>query len=334
MRQLSPPKTHCQRSVVFAAFDDLIALDLIGPLEAFSVARRHPSLTGTDPYQLRVVSERGGMITAGSGLQIATEAASALDEAAIDTLIVPGGACRGEPESAKGLRPWLQQRAPTARRVCSVCTGAFILGGAGLLDGRQATTHWLSLELLAATHPEADVRRGPIFVRDGNLWTSAGVTAGIDLALALIEDDHGHHVAMDVARVLVVFLKRPGNQGQFSVPLETQSGADKRFSELLARISANLSGDLSVEALAAEVGMTPRTFARTFVKQLGQTPAKVVEGIRLEAARRALEEGSLSLKEIARRTGFGDEQGLRRAFRRWSGITPSAYRDRFAPALA
>lgn len=209
----------------------------------------------------------------------------------------------------------------------------FVLGSAGLLEERQATTHWRSLDLLAAMHPKTKVRRGPIFVRDGNLWTSAGVTAGIDMALALVEEDHGYRVAMDVARMLVVFLKRPGSQAQFSTPLKTQSAADKRFSELLGWISANPAADLTVDALAERVGMAPRTFARAFVKQLGRTPAKVVEALRLEAAKGALEESVLSLKDVARRSGFGDEQGLRRAFRKELKTTPSEYRERFgAPA--
>jgi transcriptional regulator GlxA family with amidase domain len=319
-------QTAAPRLIAFLASEDSVALDLVGPLEAFSVARRAHGWR----YELRVVSLDGGPLTTRSGLPIVTEPLSALDGLAIDTVIV----CGGDLPLAPALGAWLDAQAGRARRICSVCTGALVLAAAGLLDGRRATTHWRSLDRLSQVRPAVIVERGPIYVRDGGVWTSAGVTAGIDLALALIEDDLGHKVAMDVARTLVMFLKRPGDQAQFSTLLDVQAHADKRFSGLLAWIAGHLDADLSVEALAERAAMAPRTFARRFVAQTGRTPAKLVDQMRAEAAKRALEDGALPLKEIARRTGLGDEQGLRRALRRWSAATPSGYRDRFRTALS
>lgn len=317
-------QTASPRLIAFVASEDSVALDLVGPLEAFSVARRAHG----QRYELRVVSLHGGPVVTRSGLPVVTEPLSALDGLAIDTVIV----CGGDLPLAPALGDWLREQA--ARRICSVCTGALVLAAAGLLDGRRATTHWRSLDRLAETRPAVIVERGPIYVRDGGVWTSAGVTAGIDLALALIEGDLGHKVAMDVARTLVMFLKRPGDQAQFSTPLDVQAHADKRFSGLLAWIAGHLHADLSVEVLAGRAAMAPRTFARRFLEQTGRTPAKLVDQMRAEAAKRALEDGALPLKEIARRTGLGDEQGLRRALRRWSAATPSGYRDRFRTALS
>jgi transcriptional regulator GlxA family with amidase domain len=319
-------QTDAPRLVAFVVAEDVVALDLVGPLEAFSVARRAHG----QKYELHVVSLHGGQVVTRSGLPLVTQPLSALDRLPIDTVIVCGGDLPVEPEVAH----WLRAQAGQARRICSVCTGALVLAAAGLLDGRHATTHWRSLDRLAEARPQVIVERGPIYVRDGAVWTSAGVTAGIDLALALIEDDLGHKAAMEVARTLVMFLKRPGDQAQFSAPLVAQVHADKRFSTLLAWIAGHLDADLSVEALAARAAMAPRTFARRFVAQTGRTPAKLVDQMRADAAKRALEDGALPLKEIARRTGLGDEQGLRRALRRWSAATPSGYRDRFRTALS
>jgi transcriptional regulator GlxA family with amidase domain len=252
-----------------------------------------------------------------------------LDGQVIDTLILVG--CGGGRllAGSEAFLQWLRDRAPGMRRLCSVCTGAFALAEAGLADGKTITTHWSWLDKLAQIRPAAKVERGPIYIKDGNVWTSAGVTAGIDLALALIEDDLGRSVAMDVARTLVVYLNRPGNQEQFSTAFEAQTRADGPIADLVTWISDNLHEELSVNALAYKASMSPRTLARRFVQETGRTPAKFVEQLRLEAARRALEEGKLPLKGIARLVGLGDEQNLRRAMLRSSATTPSEYRARF-----
>jgi transcriptional regulator GlxA family with amidase domain len=222
------------------------------------------------------------------------------------------------------------QTAPNVRRVCSVCTGAFVLAEAGLLAGRRAATHWHWAEQLGERYPAGDVDADRIFVKDGAIWTSAGGSAGLDLTLALIEEDLGHRVAIETARELVVFVKRAGGQSQFSVPLKAQASRDARFADLHAWMAANLRGDLRVETLADRAGMSPRTFARTYAAEVGRTPAKTVEAMRLETASRALEETALPLKAVAATAGYADEQALRRAFQRQLGVGPVDYRARFS----
>jgi transcriptional regulator GlxA family with amidase domain len=217
--------------------------------------------------------------------------------------------------------------------VASVCTGAFLLAASGLLDGRRAVTHWRSCDRLRERHPTVCVEEDRIYVRDGKVWTSAGVTAGIDLALALVEEDLGRDLALAVARHLVVFLKRPGGQSQFSTMLAAQSAGDP-FARLHQWMAAHLDADLRVERLAEAAGMSPRNFARVYVQRMGRTPAKAAEAMRIEAARRALEEGGASIEVVARRCGFGDEERLRRSFLRRLGVGPRAYRTRFAAAGA
>jgi transcriptional regulator GlxA family with amidase domain len=219
---------------------------------------------------------------------------------------------------------------PRVRRFGSVCTGAFILAEAGLLDGRRATTHWGSCALLAQRYPRVSVDPNPIFVRDGNVYTSAGVTAGMDLALALVEEDHGHEVALGVARELVLFLRRPGGQSQFSAQLAVQSADRAPLRDLQAWIADNLGGDLSVPALAAHAAMSPRNFARVFTQEVGVTPARFVEQARVEAACRRLEESANGVDAIAAECGFGSTESMRRAFLRRLRVPPSAYRHRFA----
>ena len=216
------------------------------------------------------------------------------------------------------------------RRVCSVCTGAFLLAAAGQLDGRHVATHWDWVARLGAQYPGIHIDADRIYIQDGPVWTSAGVSAGIDLTLALIEADFGHQVAIQTARQLVMFIKRSGGQSQFSVPLAAQLHDRGDFADLHAWMAAHLADDLSVERLAEHVGMSPRSFARSYVAKVGRTPAKTVEAMRLEAACRALEETDLPLKSIAAAAGHGDEQALRRAFQRQLGVSPTQYRDRFA----
>ncbi|MFM0603507.1 helix-turn-helix domain-containing protein [Paraburkholderia sediminicola] len=291
-------------------------------------------------YRTTVASIDGGVLQTFPGLPVVTERLDSLDDQPIDTLIVPGVPvdehCTLQPE----LVAWIRRRAPQARRVCSVCTGAFYLAAAGLLDGRRATTHWRDAPHLARRFPKVRVDADPIFIRDAGedekdsvVWTSAGVTAGIDLALALIEEDVGHAVAMQAARRLVVFMKRPGGQSQFSAALAAQASAGGPFEALHSWMAAHLRDDLSVERLADRAQMSPRTFARRYVDEVGRTPAKTVSALRLEAAARVLAESRRPLKRIALDCGFGSEQNLRRAFVRRFGVLPLEYRERFESAV-
>lgn len=318
------------RRVVLLAHDGMNLLDLSGPLQALTTASRYFSAEGEPLYNTMVASVHGGLVTTGSGLSVLTASLAELDGLAIDTLIAPGGCQGDEYHAPPELVSWVAARAGTVRRLCSVCTGAFLLAAAGQLDGRRAATHWDWAARLGARHPTIQIDADRIFVRDGNVWTSAGVSAGIDLTLALIEDDFGHRVAIETARQLVVFMKRSGGQSQFSVPLAAQSHDGGRFAELHAWVAAHLSDDLSVERLAEQAAMTPRSFARLYKATHLQTPAKMVEIMRLEAARRALEETDLPLKSIAAAAGYGDEQKLRRAFHRQLGVSPPQYRSRFS----
>ncbi len=318
------------RQIVIVAFDQALLLDVSGPLQALDTARQLCLARGSsDPYRLAVTSLPGGAVVTSSGLPIITEPLAAFKGKAIDTIIVAGGPGARVEQADPRLIRWLSARARRARRVCSVCTGAFLLAAAGLLDGRRAVTHWRSCALLQQRYPEVRVEADPIFIRDGNIWTSAGVTAGIDLALALIEEDLGRSLALAVARQLVVFLKRPGGQSQFSAVLEAQS-ADDSFSALHEWIARHLGEDLRVERLAEQAGMSPRNFARVYARRMGATRAKTVERLRLEAARRALEDQPASIEAIARRCGFGDEERMRRSFLRQLGVAPRQYRQRFS----
>jgi len=318
------------RLVVMLAYEGVNLIDLAGPLQAFEAANRLVAADQERPYRLVVASAEGGAVNTGPRLPVLTVPLAEIEAEAVDTLIVPGGSFSGAPPNAPALVAFLRQVAGKPRRLCSVCSGAFLLAEAGALAGRRVTTHWNWAARLARLYPSVTVDADPIFIQDGRLWTSAGVTAGIDLALALIEADRGHADAIAVARDLVVFMKRPGGQSQFSVPLRSQSREAPGFATLHAWMADNLDGDLKVEHLAARAGMSPRSFARHYAAQMGQTPAKTVEMMRLEAAQRALEGGGEPIKRIAQRAGFGDEQALRRAFLRQLGIGPAQYRSRFS----
>jgi transcriptional regulator GlxA family with amidase domain len=223
----------------------------------------------------------------------------------------------------------VRQLVPRARRVVGVCTGAFILAAAGLLRGRSATTHWRWCAELARRYPDVTVQSDPIYVRDGHIWTSAGVTAGMDLVLALVEEDHGHALALSVARELVLFLRRPGDQKQFSTVLSAQTGPVARLGDLMAWMEENLSQSLSIGVLAARACLSPRQFARVFQEETGTTPARMVERMRVEAARRRLEHGPIGLSAVAKSCGFRTEETMRRSFLRQVGVAPGEYRDRF-----
>lgn len=318
-----------QRHVVFVVFPDALILDLSGPLAAFEISCETAPREAA-PYRLTVASVAGGLVRTSSGLEIMTRSLAEVGD--VDTLLVVGGPGVHEAAKDPDLVRWLADNAGLTRRLCSVCTGAFVLASAGLLKERKVVTHWGSCQLLQDRHPELTVSPDAIFERDGSIWTSAGVTAGIDLALAMIEEDRGHAEAIRVAKRLVVFLKRSGGQAQFSVPLALQEADDDGFEPLHRWMEDHLEADLRVEALARRVAMSPRTFARLYTARTGRTPAKVVEDMRLEAARRALEETRHSIKDIARKCGFLDEERMRRAFRRRLGVSPQDYRMQFGAA--
>jgi len=318
------------RRVVLLAYEQMNLLDLSGPMQALATASRLSSKNGPALYDTIVASVQGGLVTTSSGLSIMTVPLSTLDEVAIDTLIAPGGSKDDAFHSPPELVAWIAAKAPNVRRLCSVCTGAFLLAAAGQLDGRRVATHWDWIARLRTLHPDILIDPDKIFIRDGSVWTSAGVSAGIDLTLALIEEDFGHQVAIATARQLVMFIKRSGGQSQFSVPLMAQAQAGGDFAQLHAWIAANLRGSLTVERLAEQARMSPRTFARAYAAKHGRTPAKTVEAMRMEAACRLLEETQLPLKSVAASTGHGDEQNLRRVFQRQLAISPTQYRSRFS----
>jgi len=327
---------HPPRRVVFLAYAGMNLLDLSGPMQVLATTNR---LQGREVYRLHVVSAQGETILTSAGLPVGTQSLQEMDrllEAAPDlhTLVSPGGSSGDQFPLDAALVAWIRQHAEAAVRICSVCTGAFHLAEAGVLDGLRVTTHWDWAQELQRRYPALQVDADPIYIRQGRIWTSAGVTAGIDLALALVEQDLGHASAIATARQLVMFIKRPGGQSQFSTPLATQSTGAGRFAELHAWIAAHLADDLRVENLAHQAGMSPRTFARLYVAETGRTPARTVELMRLEAARRALEETRLPLKRIASQAGYGEEQNLRRVFLRQLGVSPGQYRERFAAAPA
>jgi transcriptional regulator GlxA family with amidase domain len=316
------------RVIDVLAYPAVQLLDVTGPVQVFASANDIVAgAGGTRPYALRVVSQGGQDITATAGLALAAGPLTQGGEA-LDTLLVAGGEGAEAASENPVLVDWVRQRATEARRVASVCTGAFLLAAAGVLDGRRAATHWMYCGKLAARFPAVRVEPDPIFVCDGSVWTSAGVTAGIDLALALVEEDLGRAVALAVARYLVVFLKRPGGQAQFSAALALQAAEDK-FGGLHAWISEHLADDLSLAVLADQAGMSERSFSRHYAEATGQTPARAIERLRVEAARRLLSETRLPVKRISQRCGFGSEETMRRSFLRLVAVTPQDYRDRF-----
>ena len=315
------------RRVVIVALPEVQPLDVAGPAEVLASAA---SVAGGDDaaYTIEVVAPGGAPIPTDSGYAIAPAGALEAVHGPIDTLLVAGGA--GARDASPETVARVRRLAARADRVASVCTGAYVLAAAGLLDGRRATTHWSWCDDLQSRHPAVTVERDPIFVVDGPVRTSAGVTAGMDLALALVEEDLGPRVALEVARWLVVFVKRPGGQAQFSVQLAGQSAERSPLRELQAWIADHIDADLSVPALAARACMSERDFARAFKAETGMTPAVYVESLRVERARLALESGAAPIDAVAARCGFGTAETLRRAFARRLGVSPAAYRNRFA----
>jgi transcriptional regulator GlxA family with amidase domain len=317
------------RDVLIVVAENGLLLETAGIADIFSTANE---LAPADAprYELSVASAQSNRVAHGrSGLDLLVDyrLSELRPSEKRDTLIVTGRG--GSEEEREALADWFAFAAPRARRVVSICAGAFVLAQAGLLDGRRATTHWKVLPELEARFPAVDVQKGPIYVHDGSFWTSAGASSGFDLALALVEEDLGFPVAKAVAQHLVMYLRRPGGQSQFSSYLAAQASAEGPIRELQSWAMEHLSGDLSVEALAGRAAMSPRNFARVFAKETGTTPARFVEGIRLEAARQRLEMGRESLEEVAAACGLGGGLGLRRVFERDLGVSPSEYRERF-----
>ncbi|MNQ58398.1 HTH-type transcriptional regulator CdhR [compost metagenome] len=319
--------SYSPKTIHVLAFANVQLLDVTGPLQVFATANDIAAQQGLPPpYAPTVIAAGGGAVRSSAGLAMLAEP---LPEQPSDTLIIAGGWGIYAATQDSGLVHWVRQQAAVSRRVASVCTGAFLLAASGWLDGRRVVTHWTRCEQLAQQYPRLRVEPNPIFINDGPVWTSAGVTAGIDLSLALVEADLGRAMALDVARQLVVFLKRPGGQSQFSVTLDLQRQGS-RFDELHAWIAEHLTLDLGIPALALQAGMSERSFVRHYRADTGQTPARAIEQIRVETARRLLSDTVVPIKRIATQCGFGSEETLRRSFLRAMGVTPQAYRERFS----
>ncbi|CUR57926.1 Transcriptional regulator, AraC family [metagenome] len=314
-----------QPHVVIVAFDAAQILDVTGPLEVFSSATRFLPLEG---YALDVVSASGGIISASCGLPFATTSMADV-ETPIDTLMVTGAADMESVVTDDRLLDEVRRLARSARRVSSVCSGALVLAAAGLLDGRRATTHWSACDLLGDRFDQVTVEPDAIFVHDGDVWTSAGVTAGIDLALALVAEDYGHHAATWVARHLVVYLQRSGGQTQFSPILAQQAADSEPIRDLLFWLRDHVTDDLSNAALARQVNLSERQFTRLFKAELGTTAAQHVEAVRMEMACRLLETTGIPIEHVARNCGFGTPETMNRSFRRRLDITPGQHREHF-----
>jgi len=319
------------RHVVIVAFDGVQPLDVVGPHEVFAGAHRTAHHLGRDGYRITLASPAGGVFRSESCLQLVTES---LPSGRIDTLVLAGGGGVQRARRDDALIGWIRETAAGARRVATVCSGTFLAAQAGLLDGRTVTTHWARAARLAAEFPATTVDADPIYRRDGNVWTSAGVTAGIDLALALVEDDLGSDVAQNVARWLVMFLHRPGGQTQFAAPVWTRRADRQAVRAAQSAIDAAPGADHRVPALAVAAAMSPRHFTRLFTEEVGESPGRYVEQVRIEAARRQLESSTDTLDVIAETCGFGTAETLRRAFHRRLGVAPDSYRQRFRRSIA
>lgn len=319
------------RPVSIVTYHGVEIIDLTGPMEVFAFANnalQRSGICSEQAYPMQVLAATPGSVTSSCGLQIIADKAYSDVQDGIDTLLIAG-----TPEVScllcdPALQDWVRTMAPRVRRLASVCTGAFLLAESGLLDGRRATSHWDYCDWLARDYPSVNVEPDRIFVRDGSISTSGGVTSGIDMVLSMVEEDWGSEVALLVARYLVVFLKRPGGQSQFSAYL-TSEATRPELKELQAWIILNLTSDLRVEALAERMCMSTRNFARFFLTETGMTPAKFVEMARIDSARQYLGSTNLSIEVVADKSGFGDPERMRRAFIRQLGVNPQSYRERF-----
>jgi transcriptional regulator GlxA family with amidase domain len=323
------PETDTKH-IVFVIYPGVTLLDVTGPLQAFSSSNNTEVANGRRVYDVVIASPEGGHVVTDCLVELGTISLDQASARPIDTLIVAGGDGVFDALEQRDIVPWIRKHSQDCRRIASTCMGSFLTAAAGLLDGQNVTTHWRHVEKLQRQFPNIHVNCDPLFVRNGNIWSSAGVTAGIDLALAMIEEDMGHEAAIQVAQALVVFFKRPGGQSQFSDILNIQAAErDGLFADLHTWIAENLQSELSVPKLAERLAMSPRNFSRKYKEKTGETPAKTVEVIRVDAAKNALTISDLPLAKIAFNIGFSDEQRLRRAFQRHVGISPMAFRKTF-----
>lgn len=326
------PCTGTTRTIGIVAFDGIEIIDLTGPMEVFALTNlgfQRTGLTTEPPYRFVVLAREAGWVTASCGLRIQADQAYTEVREPIDTLIVPGAPDVNCVLADRDLVNWVRGMATQVRRLVSVCTGAFLLAETGLLDGRRATSHWAYCDRLATDYPSVSVESDRIFIREGQIATSGGITSGIDLALALLEEDWGREAALMAARFMVVFLKRPGGQSQFSGYLSSEATQHPDLRKLQIWIMENPAEDLSLESLAARMAMSPRNFSRVFLAETGLTPAKFVEKARLDAARHYLASTDQRIEMTAVVSGFGDAERMRRAFIRHLGINPQEYRARF-----
>ncbi len=320
------------RSVVMLGYPDAQVLDITGPMEIFKgandVVARH-ELAKAPAYRLTLATMDGGLFATTSGIRLAADCPIAALNGPIDTLLISGGDGVREAMRDKALIQFIQRASKKARRVASVCSGAFLLAQAGLLDGRRAASHWRGCDLLAKYFPKVNVDRDALYVRDGKFSSSAGVTAGMDLSLALVAEDCGRRVALEVAKDKVLFMIRSGGQSQFSTHLMAESAGNDRMRDVMTWALDNLHLELTVEILASHAAMSPRNFARTFRAETGATPAHFIECARIDAARRKLEDSAAPVDAVAMNCGFGNSERMRRAFHRHIGLAPHAYRERF-----
>ena len=317
------------KHIVIVGFDEIMGLDLVGPMEAFGSAQVKSARGECEPcYRVTIAGLAGSTFRSEFGLRFAAERSLASIREA-DTVIVPGGRGLRRSEAPEKLSAWLLKTAGSIRRIASICTGIYGIAPSGLLNGRNVATHWKFAADLANRYPKLHVDPRSLYIKDGKFWTAAGVTAGIDLSLALIEEDYGPETALAVARELVVYMKRPGGQEQYSEPLQFQVQTRSRFADLLPWMLGHLHEDLSVESLAGRISLCPRQFSRRFRKEFGSSPASFVRRLRLDEARQRLSSPECTVEGVARSVGFGDADNFRRAFERCFGIAPSAYRGRF-----
>ncbi|NIY74492.1 GlxA family transcriptional regulator [Thalassospira sp. HF15] len=331
--------SHAPRTIACYAFDDVMSLDVIGPLQVFGSANDElASLGRSQGYQGLVVAEESGPVRTSCGIRMYADISwRDLDLKGVDTLFVAGGTGVWSIRDNADILHWVRVADTIVPRLGSICSGALILAEAGVLDGKMATTHWSRCDQMAREYPAIQMMGDRLHSYDPagldgdpHVFTSAGVTAGIDLALAIVEADFGRNLALSVARRLVMFLKRPGGQAQFSAYLIPEAGATARLTSLLEWLPANIAEDLSLEKLAERAGMTPRTFSRVFTRDLGMSPARYVERVRVEAARALLQDAALAIGEVAELCGFRHPETLRRAFQRHLSVSPQEYAERFA----
>lgn len=318
--------------VAIPIYPGLQSLDAAGPAQVFGSANQS---LGREAYRIKFVATASGPVATSAGFAFHADSLRSVPAKTVDTLICPGG--EEEPLRAalrdKVLMRWINDAARASKRACSVCSGAFLLASTGILKGRSAATHWSSTADLQHAFPDIKVDAESIYVTDGKCWTSAGVTTGIDMALAIVEEDYNRNLAMEIARRLIVYMRRPGHQTQFSAALNAQHVKHDKLADLAGWVKANLTKRLDVETLAARAAMSPRSFHRHMQDELNVSPAKFVESIRLDAARRWLDEANLDLSQVAARAGFSGADHLIRAFARRFGVTPAAYRQIHVAAL-